>query len=130
MQILWFQITYETLGVVQLTFLRLLSQDAYQNFTYTCINSAAWYSLKSYNYESAIKLLGENDQEFSTDGLQPTILVDGCKVNIFYFNCYYYFSQSKNYNANLLSWLICLRAVLYCYLKSIMIQVWWLIEVY
>lgn len=61
-------------------FLRMLSQDSYQNFTYTCINSAAWYSLKSYNYESAIKLMGHNEQEFSNDALQPNILMDGCKV--------------------------------------------------
>merc|ERR1712241_957416 len=38
-----FRISYDSLGPVQLTFLRLLSNEAYQNFTYTCINSAAWY---------------------------------------------------------------------------------------
>jgi len=63
-------------------FLRMLSQDVYQNFTYTCINSAAWYSLKSFNYESAIKLMGHNEQEFSNESLQPNILMDGCKVNL------------------------------------------------
>jgi len=76
-----FQITYETIGVVQMTFLRLLSQEAYQNFTYTCINSAAWFNLKTNNHDMAIKLLGENEIEFSTEGIRPSVLVDGCKVS-------------------------------------------------
>nr|CAD7427672.1 unnamed protein product [Timema monikensis] len=76
-----FKITYETIGVVQMTFLRLLSQDAYQNFTYTCINSAAWYNLKTYNHDMAIRLLGEDEVEFGYSGVKPNILVDGCKVN-------------------------------------------------
>jgi collagen type V/XI/XXIV/XXVII alpha len=33
------------MGPVQLTFLRLMSSEAHQNFTYTCINSAAWSAL-------------------------------------------------------------------------------------
>ena len=76
-----FQITYETIGVVQMTFLRLLSQEAYQNFTYTCINSAAWFNLKTNNHDMAIKLLGENETEFSTEGIKPSVLTDGCKVS-------------------------------------------------
>lgn len=77
-----FQITYETIGVVQMTFLRLLSQDVYQNFTYTCINSAAWYNTKTYSYDSALKLLGENEVEISYESnvLRPNVLIDGCKV--------------------------------------------------
>ena len=43
-----FRISYDSLGSVQLTFLRLLSKEAYQNFTYTCINSAAWSELDKY----------------------------------------------------------------------------------
>jgi collagen type V/XI/XXIV/XXVII alpha len=78
-----FQITYETIGVVQMTFLRLLSQEAYQNFTYTCINSAAWFNLKTNNHDMAIKLLGENETEFSAEGIRPSVLVDGCKVSQF-----------------------------------------------
>ena len=30
-----------------MTFLRLLSEEAHQNFTYTCINSVAWYDNSS-----------------------------------------------------------------------------------
>lgn len=64
-----------------MTFLRLLSQDVYQNFTYTCINSAAWHSQKANNYNFAIKLMGENEFEFGVDTIKPNILVDGCKVS-------------------------------------------------
>lgn len=73
-----------------MTFLRLLSQDAYQNFTYTCINSVAWYNTNSYKYDLALKLLGENEQEFSYDppAVKPFIIADGCKVI-----CYLYFKM-------------------------------------
>jgi len=74
-----FRISYDSLGPVQLTFLRLMSQQAYQNFTYTCLNSAAWYDTSSASYENAIKLQGENEAEFSTENNKPTILLDGCK---------------------------------------------------
>lgn len=74
------QVTYETVGVVQMTFLRLLSEEAYQNFTYTCINSVAWYNMKSRKYDLSIKLLGENEQEFSHLALKPYIIADGCKT--------------------------------------------------
>ena len=40
--ILHLQITYDSVGPVQMSFLRLLSHEAHQNVTYTCINSAAW----------------------------------------------------------------------------------------
>lgn len=65
-----------------MTFLRLLSQDAYQNFTYTCINSVAWYNTKNYKYDMALKILGENEQEFSYDppAIKPFVIADGCKV--------------------------------------------------
>lgn len=45
------KVTYETVGVVQMTFLRLLSQKAHQNFTFTCVNSAAWYNQRTFNYD-------------------------------------------------------------------------------
>lgn len=62
-----------------MTFLKLLSEQAYQNFTYTCINSVAWYNSKTQNFDMAIKLLGHNDQEFSNAAIKPQVLVDGCK---------------------------------------------------
>lgn len=73
-----FQITYETIGPVQMSFLRLLSQEAHQNFTYTCVNSIAWYNTKTYKYDMSISLLGQSGQEFSNTGLRPNIILDGC----------------------------------------------------
>ena len=73
------KVTYETVGVVQMTFLRLLSQKAHQNFTFTCVNSAAWYNQRTFNYDQAIKLLGDNEQEFSAKGVRPNVILDGCK---------------------------------------------------
>jgi len=29
----------------------------------------------------AIKLLGENETEFSAEGIKPSVLADGCKVS-------------------------------------------------
>lgn len=65
-----------------MTFLRLLSQEGYQNFTYSCINSAAWFNSKTNDYSTAIKLLGENEEEISYESPQvkPAIIADGCKV--------------------------------------------------
>lgn len=73
------KITYETVGVVQMTFLRLLSQNAYQNITFTCVNSAMWYNQRTFKYDQAIKLLGDNEQEFSAQGVRPNVIIDGCK---------------------------------------------------
>lgn len=75
-----FQISYETIGRVQMTFLRLLSLEAHQNFTYTCINSVAWYNSRTSKYDMSIKLLGENEQEFSHSRLKPQVILDGCKT--------------------------------------------------
>merc|ERR1712064_25592 len=74
-----FRISYDSLGPVQLTFLRLLSNEAYQNFTYTCINSAAWYDSSTGNLNNAIKLQGDNEDEFSPLNNSPNILMDGCR---------------------------------------------------
>lgn len=75
-----FRISYDSLGPVQLTFLRLMSTQGYQNFTYTCLNSAAWYDSAANSYASAIKLQGENEVEFSSEINKPNILLDGCKT--------------------------------------------------
>merc|ERR1719187_3133155 len=75
-----FRISYDSMGPVQLTFLRLMSSQAHQNFTYTCINSAAWYDSRIGNHNSAIKLQGENEVEFTADENKPNVIVDGCKA--------------------------------------------------
>uniref|UniRef100_A0A6P7G6H7 mitogen-activated protein kinase kinase n=1 Tax=Diabrotica virgifera virgifera TaxID=50390 RepID=A0A6P7G6H7_DIAVI len=80
-----FKITYETVGTVQMSFLRLLSKEAYQNFTYTCINSVAWHNSKTDKFDMSIKLLGEDDHEFGYNSLKPNILVDGYKSRFILF---------------------------------------------
>ncbi|XP_013927490.1 PREDICTED: collagen alpha-2(XI) chain [Thamnophis sirtalis] len=70
------------LGVVQLSFLRLLSTSARQNFTYHCQHSIAWHSSGSptlEGYQQALRFRGANDDDLSYDN-SPYIkaLVDGC----------------------------------------------------
>jgi len=62
-----------------MNFLRLLNQEAYQNFTYTCTNSVAWYDDKDSGYNLSVRLLGENQDEFSYNGIKPHVIADGCK---------------------------------------------------
>ena len=99
-----FRISYDSMGSVQMTFLRLMSTEAYQNFTYTCLNSAAWYDQAESSYSSAIQLQGENEDVFSAKGAnQPAVLMDGCKVcynQLFYINYFQYLANlSKVYNS-------------------------------
>lgn len=61
--------------------LRLLSQEAYQNFTYTCVNSVAWYNNNdpTHSYDLSLRFLGDNEDEFSYNVIRPYIIKDGCK---------------------------------------------------
>lgn len=71
---------------MQLTFLRLLSVSARQNFTYHCQRSAAWHSPSSAGtasrYQHALHFLGANEEDLSHDS-SPYIkaLADGCAVS-------------------------------------------------
>ncbi|XP_015264401.1 PREDICTED: collagen alpha-1(V) chain-like, partial [Gekko japonicus] len=67
------------IGVVQMTFLRLLSASAHQNVTYSCFQSVAWRDDSTGNHDRAIRFLGSNDEEMSYDN-NPFIraVVDGC----------------------------------------------------
>ena len=80
--IVHFQISYDSVGPVQMRFLRLLSEEANQIFTYTCINSVAWYDDKQRNYRKSIRFLGDNQDTFSATKNKPTVTHDGCKVRI------------------------------------------------
>lgn len=75
--------TYEAVGTVQMNFLRILSEEARQNFTYTCINSVAWYSSKLESHDLSIKLMSANEMELGYDTTSPSInvLADGCRVS-------------------------------------------------
>lgn len=70
-------------GVVQMTFLRLLSASARQNLTYSCYQSVAWHDSEQDSYDKAVRFLGSNDEEMSHDN-NPYIraLLDGCAVRI------------------------------------------------
>lgn len=66
---------------VQMTFLKLLSSAARQNFTYICHQSVAWFDAKADNYNKALRFLGSNDEEMSHDN-NPFIkaVYDACSV--------------------------------------------------
>ena len=76
-----FQISYDSVGPVQMRFLRLLSETARQNFTYTCINSAGWYDDSLRNYKNALVFRGDNEDTFSAGKNKPEVTYDGCKVS-------------------------------------------------
>lgn len=69
--------------MVQMTFLRLLTASARQNFTYSCHQSVAWHDATSDSYEKALRFLGANDEEMSYDN-NPYIkaISDGCAVSL------------------------------------------------
>ncbi|KAG9464825.1 hypothetical protein GDO78_019334 [Eleutherodactylus coqui] len=69
------------IGVVQLTFLRLLSISASQNFTYHCHRSAAWHMASADSYDKALHFMGANDEDLSFH-TSPYIkaLRDGCSM--------------------------------------------------
>lgn len=71
-----------SINMVQMTFLRLLTASARQNFTYSCHQSVAWHDATSDSYEKALRFLGANDEEMSYDN-NPYIkaLSDGCAVS-------------------------------------------------
>ncbi|NXQ07970.1 COBA1 protein, partial [Vidua macroura] len=68
-----------SINMVQMTFLKLLSASARQNFTYNCHQSVAWHDAPSDSYDKALRFLGSNDEEMSYDN-NPYIkaLHDGC----------------------------------------------------
>lgn len=70
-----------SINTVQMTFLKLLSSSARQNFTYICHQSVAWYDAKADNYDKALRFLGSNDEEMSYDN-NPFIkpLMDSCSL--------------------------------------------------
>lgn len=74
-----FKITYDSIGPVQMKFLRLLSENVSQNFTYTCLNSVAWYDNHARSYGNAITFLGDNEDHFSPSKNKPEVPYDGCK---------------------------------------------------
>lgn len=77
-----------SINMVQMTFLRLLTASARQNFTYSCHQSVAWHDSTSDSYDKSLRFLGANDEEMSYDN-NPYIkaLSDGCAVSPVLSNC-------------------------------------------
>lgn len=80
-QLSYVDVEESSVNSVQMTFLKLLSSSARQNFTYICHQSVAWYDAKADSYDKALRFLGSNDEEMSYDN-NPFIktLSDGCSV--------------------------------------------------
>lgn len=72
-----------SINMVQMTFLKLLTASARQNLTYNCHQSAAWHDATTDSYDRALRFLGSNDEEMSYDN-NPFIkaLSDGCAVSL------------------------------------------------
>uniref|UniRef100_W5MMV9 Collagen, type XI, alpha 1a n=1 Tax=Lepisosteus oculatus TaxID=7918 RepID=W5MMV9_LEPOC len=67
------------INMVQMTFLKLLSASARQNFTYNCQQSVAWHDVTTDSYDKALRFLGSNDEEMSSDNnVYIKALYDGC----------------------------------------------------
>lgn len=69
--------------VTQLTFLRLLSASARQNFTLNCQHSAAWYDARAATFARALRFRGANEEELGHNHPSAPIraLHDGCQVS-------------------------------------------------
>ncbi|KAB1274963.1 Collagen alpha-1 chain [Camelus dromedarius] len=78
-QLSYLDVEGNSINMVQMTFLKLLTASARQNFTYNCHQSVAWYDVSSGSYDKALRFLGSNDEEMSYDN-SPYIraLSDGC----------------------------------------------------
>uniref|UniRef100_A0A8C1GCV7 Collagen, type XI, alpha 1a n=1 Tax=Cyprinus carpio TaxID=7962 RepID=A0A8C1GCV7_CYPCA len=70
-----------SINMVQMTFLKLLTASARQNLTYSCHQSVAWHDATTDSYDRALRFLGSNDEEMSYDN-NPFIkaLSDGCAM--------------------------------------------------
>eukprot|EP00063_Salmo_salar_P062418 XP_014037253.1 PREDICTED: collagen alpha-1(XI) chain-like [Salmo salar] len=68
-----------TISEVQMTFLKLLTASARQNFTYSCHQSVGWHDETTDSYDKALRFLGSNDEQMSYDS-NPYVraLTDGC----------------------------------------------------
>jgi len=76
-----FPFTYKA-DRVQLTFLQLLSNEAYQNITYHCRNSVAYYDHSARNYKQAVKFMTSNDLELVAKKpvkFRYSVALDDCK---------------------------------------------------
>uniref|UniRef100_A0A8C6ULL2 Fibrillar collagen NC1 domain-containing protein n=1 Tax=Neogobius melanostomus TaxID=47308 RepID=A0A8C6ULL2_9GOBI len=67
-------ITESEIAAVQMTFLKLLSSSARQNFTYICHQSVAWFDDKADNYDKALRFLALTDGCSMKQGYSRSVL--------------------------------------------------------
>lgn len=86
-----------SIDMVQMTFLKLLTASARQNLTYSCHQSVAWYDDTTDSYDKGLRFLGSNDEEMSYDN-NPFIkaVSDSCSVSLFSKNLH---KQIKKYGS-------------------------------
>jgi len=68
---------------IQMTFMRLMSNQASQNVTYHCKNSVAYMDASTGNLKKALLLQGSNDVEIRAEGnsrFTYSVMEDGCTV--------------------------------------------------
>ena len=72
---------------IQMTFMRLMSNQASQNITYHCKNSIAYMDSTTGNLKKALLLQGSNDVEIRAEGnsrFTYSVSEDGCTVRFHY----------------------------------------------
>lgn len=72
---------------IQMTFMRLMSNQASQNITYHCKNSIAYMDSTSGNLKKALLLQGSNDVEIRAEGnsrFTYSVSEDGCTVSLIF----------------------------------------------
>ena len=77
------QFTYKA-DSIQLNFLQLLSENAYQNVTYHCRNSVAYYDNAEKTFDKAVKFQSHNDVELVAQRptkLRYSVKLDECQVS-------------------------------------------------
>lgn len=77
-----FEFTYPV-NTIQLTFLRLLTNQARQTITYYCKNSVAAFDEKANTMDHALRLITTTEAELTADGkstFRYNILQDDCKT--------------------------------------------------
>jgi len=77
-----FQFDYNT-SIPQFNFLRLLSSEARQLFTYHCVNSIGWRDSSNGSYAKAIQLMGYNEEILTYGSEDITLIEDTCAVLCF-----------------------------------------------